>query len=145
MIIMFEEEKGFNYIMAGEGLSFPSLQEYLEHCGKWLIYGEKRVIDSMVPRVRELVGSDNILQAKYSRGPALEVPEGFVKGRDHVMIVYSDDRKNNAVKEVLERELKVKKMFWKYDRETLMEMHEGGKELPEHIISSIKMIEGKDD
>ena len=95
----------------------------------------------MVPKVRSLVGKDDILQAKFSKKPALEVPNGFVKGRDHVLITYCDDRKREDVRELLRRELGVNEMFWKYERQTWKEMPQRGGKIPRDILDGLKELE----
>ena len=144
MIIMSSDEKDFVYIMADKDTSYPSLKEHFKHCGKWMIYAEKKVIDSMVPKVRSLVGKHDILEAKFSKIPALEVPEGFTRGKDYVMIVYCDDRKNKGVREILERELKVDRLFWKYDRLTLEETIEKGEKVPEEFLLALRELGEKE-
>jgi len=100
--------------------AYQSYSEYHEHNGKWIIYGQKDFIEGLGSRMLGLVGKDDILKAKFTRNPALDVPEGYEPGV-HVLIVYCDDRKNQKVRERL-KELGVDEMIWKYDRETMEEV-----------------------
>lgn len=100
---------------------YQSYPDYLAHNGKWIIYDSKDKIEGLGNRMLKIVGKDDVLEAKFTRNPALKVPEGYELGV-HALIVYCDDRKKEGVKERLKKELKVEKMFWKYDRETLEEV-----------------------
>lgn len=120
---MMSENSEFVWIDPKNGSvsPFANYQEYLEHGGKWLIYGKKEFIEGLGSKMLDLVGKSNILEAKFTKKPALKVPEGYELGRNHALIVYCDDRKNRSVKRKLEKELGVNKMFWKYDRDTIRE------------------------
>lgn len=100
--------------------AYQSYPDYFDHDGKWIIYDKKNVIEDLGHKMLGLVGNDDILQAKFSRNPALKVPDGYEPGV-HALIVYCDDRNNQKVREKLKKELGVDKMFWKYDRETFEE------------------------
>jgi hypothetical protein len=101
--------------------NFKDAKDYLAHCGKWIIYAPMDDVIEMGNKMIRLVGNGDILNAKVSKNPALSVPEGYAKGRDHVIIAYCDDRDNWRVKSALEKALGPKMMFWKYDRETIKE------------------------
>ncbi|OGI12506.1 hypothetical protein A3K64_01210 [Candidatus Micrarchaeota archaeon RBG_16_36_9] len=101
--------------------SYQSYSEYLEHNGKWIIYGGKNLIEDLGSKILTMVGKDDILSAKFTRNPALKVPEGY-EHDVHALIVYCDDRNNESVKRKLKDRLGVDKMFWKYDRETIQEV-----------------------
>ena len=117
---MMRKDEAFVWIMPKEDRpAYESQEEYLKHCGKLIMYDQKGVIESLGSKMLGLVGKDGILQAKFTRSPALDVPEGCVPGRDHALIVYCDDRNRGPVKRELRKELGVKKMFWKYDRDTI--------------------------
>jgi len=119
---MMSKDKDFVWILPKEKKpTYQSYPEYLEHNGKWIAYVKKEVIDSLGSKMLDLVGKDDILQAKFTRNPALKVPEGFDLGKNYALIVYCDDRNNQKVREKL-KELGVDKMFWKYDRETIEEV-----------------------
>jgi hypothetical protein len=120
---MISENGEFVWFLPKERrIEYASYPEYLEHNGKWIIYGQKEFIEGLGSKMLELVGKDDILQAKFTRKPALDVPEGYVLGRDHALIVYCDDRKRRMVKGRLKKELGVDEMFWKYDRQTIEEV-----------------------
>ena len=120
------EDREWVWIVPKEiNFGYQSQSEYFVHNGKWIVYGQKGLIQDMGSKMLGLVGKDDILEAKFSKKPALDVPEGHVLGRDHALIVYCDDRKRDGVREKLKEELKVDKMFWKYDRQTLQEILDG--------------------
>jgi hypothetical protein len=122
---MLSEDEDFVFILQKERKKhYQSYTEFLDHNGKWIIYGPKGVIEGLGSKMIDLVGRSNILEAKFTRNPALKVPEGFELGRDYALIVYCDDRKNKSVKRKLKEEPGVDKMLWKYDRETLREASE---------------------
>jgi hypothetical protein len=136
------ENEVFVYISpVEETFSYTSDLEYLRHFGKWLIYGYKESIEEMGLKMKGLVGKRNILEAKFTKRPATQVPKGYVLGRYHALIVYCDDRKRNKTRKVLEKELGVKEMNWKYDRETWRESLEKGEKIPEGILNALKVLE----
>ena len=119
---MMSQDDQFVWIFPKEkSFAYQSYPEYLEHNGKWIIYGGKSLIENLGYKMLTLVGEDGILQAKFTRNPALKVPDGYERGV-HALIVYCDDRNNDSVKRKLKDRLGVDKMIWKYDKETIQEI-----------------------
>jgi hypothetical protein len=117
---MMRADSDFVFILPKERIvQYQSYPEYLEHNGKWIIYDKKEVIEGLGSKMLDLVGKDDVLQAEFTRNPALKVPEGYELGKVHALIVYCDDRNRENVKSTLKKELGVDKIFWKYDRETM--------------------------
>jgi len=122
MIKMMSQDDQFVWILPKEKrMPYKPYPEYLEHNGEWIIYGEKNFIEDLGSKMLILVGKDGILQAKFTRNPALKVHEGFDLGKSYALIVYCDDRNRDSVKRKLQDSLGVDKMLWKYDRETIEE------------------------
>jgi len=122
---MMSKDNQWVWIHSKEELKpYKSYPEYLDHNGKWIIYGPKEAIEDIGYKMLDIVGKDNILEAKFSRNPALVVPDGYLLGKDHALIAYCDDRNKESVKRKLKDSLGVGSMFWKYDRDTLREISE---------------------
>ena len=138
---MREENDAWVHILPESEIQhYSSIVEYLFHQGKWMIYGPKEVIEHSASKIESLVGKKEIREAKFSKKPALEVPNGYGLGEDHVLIVYCDDRERDTVKSALEKELGVKELFWRYDRETWARMLKEGEEVPKDIEEELKKI-----
>lgn len=131
--MMREDEIWVRILPEKEIQAYSSKEEYLSHHGKWMFYGPKEVIEQSALKVRELVGERGVRGAKYKKRPAFEVPKGYEWGRDHVLIVYCDDRDRQKVRNLLVEELDAKELFWRYDRETLERVEKAREKLPEDI------------
>ena len=94
--------------------------EYLEHWGKWLVFGSASAIRSLAERLDQYVDRGEIDTAKFNREPS---PVG--RG-DCVMCVYCDDRDRERVWDILHRQ-GVPKRIWKYDRQTYEDWRPGGR------------------
>jgi hypothetical protein len=120
---MLSENEDFVFISPKERKKhYQSYTEFLDHNGKWVIYGKKDFIEGLCPRMAILVGEDGVMSAKFTKNPTLSVPEGHELGKDHAMIVYCDGRNREEVKKKLKEKLDVDEMLWKYDRETREEV-----------------------
>lgn len=136
---MMEEDDAWFYILPiNEIPKYCSIEGYLSHNGKWMVYGPKDFIEQSASKIKNLVGKKEIIEAKYSKMAALEVPKGYEFGKDYVLIAYCDDRKKEEVRNLLEKELDIKELFWRYDRETWKRMIEQGEEVPEDIKLILK-------
>jgi hypothetical protein len=123
LIKMISESSQFVWIFPKEKRqSYQPYTEYRDHNGKWIVYDSKDAIEGLGSKMLDLVGKDGILHAKFTRNPALDVPEGYELGKVHALIVYCDGRERNNVKDKLKNKLGVDKMIWKYDRETREEV-----------------------
>lgn len=119
---MMTENKNFVCISPKRKVfAYKPYSEYLEHNGKWIVYGKKEAIEDLGRMMIGLVGKHGIIQANFTKNPALRVPEGFSHGKDHALIVYCDDRKRENVKNRLNR-LGIGNMLWEYERETIEEV-----------------------
>lgn len=118
---MMREDGDFVLILPKERtFQYQPYWDYLEHNGEWIVYGPKEVIEGLGSKMMGLVGKDGISEAKFTRNPALKVPDGYEAGV-HALIVYCDDRRSQEVRERLKK-LGVEEMFWKYRRENMEEI-----------------------
>ena len=116
------ESESFIWIEAEEErFPYETDEEYLKHSGKWMIYEPKEQIEEKIPKIIEMLGDKRILNMKYTKNPALDVPENYSLGEDYALIIYCDDRQRDEVRKVIKNELGSEEMFWKYDRQTLKE------------------------
>jgi len=101
-----------------------SEEEYLEHYGKWLIFGPKEYVENLAIQIDPLVEGGEIDHAKYCKSEPGFDP--FPKRKGYVLCVYCDDGEKDRVRKLLEK-LGVKDMEWKYDRQTIEDWQPGGK------------------
>lgn len=125
MIIDSPSDHYWVYIVPSEEKPLElSEEEYLEHYGKWLMFGPRVYMEKLAGLIDPLVENGQIDRAKYcKKEPGFD---SFPNRKDYVMCVYSDNRKRNEVKQLLEK-LGVKSMTWKYDRRTFEDWKPGGK------------------
>jgi hypothetical protein len=95
-------------------------KEYLEHFGKWLIFGNPKYIKDLAIKLDCYIDKGEIDSAKYNRKPS---PVG--RG-ECVMCVYCDDRDKDRVWNILSL-LEVKKKIWKYDQQTYKDWEVNGR------------------
>lgn len=120
---MMSQDDQFVWISPKERIiEYQPYPEHLQHHGKWIIYGQKDVIEGLGSRMLALVGKNGISRAKFTKNPALDVHEGYELGKDHALIVYCDGREREKVKDKLKKELGVDKMFWKNHKEHMEEV-----------------------
>ena len=125
MVLLTEDPHWVWILPRGRELfQYASEAEYWEHCGKYVVTGDKTYIMDLAFRVDPYVESGRIDSAKFTKkdpntDPLPHVPE-------FAMCVYSDDRRKGETAEILVRELGVHEFTWKYNRETLTDWSEGG-------------------
>ena len=129
---MMEESQ--DWIFVGE---VKLSEDFLDHHGKWLIYGSKKFIENSAQKLLPIIGKCGIEQIKYSKSSAMKVPEGY-SPEDHVLVVFCDDRDKTRVRKVLEKRVKGGEFFWKYNRETLREFIEKGGKVEEEILEKLR-------
>ena len=112
---------------------FPKTkEEYLEHWGKWVIFGEKGYLDELAYQLDPYVEDRHICNIKYLR-EAL-VWTGFDQP---AMCVYCDDREKEDIWQILSG-VGLTDKLWIYERETIAAWLPGG-ELIEKMISYYKL------
>lgn len=94
--------------------------EYIEHWGKWLVFGNSEAVVALAKELDTYVDRGEIDSAKYNREPS---PIG--KG-DCVLCVYCDDRDRERVWNILSS-LGLSKRIWKYDQQTYDDWALGGR------------------
>lgn len=125
MIVDLPTNHYWIYIAPSEERSLElSEKEYLEHYGKWLIFGPKAYMEKLARLINPFVESGQIDRAKYCKKEPGFDP--FPNRKDYVMCVYADDRKRDEIKRLLES-LGVERLTWKYDRQTFEDWEPRGK------------------
>ncbi|MCK5836255.1 MAG: hypothetical protein KAH09_03225 [Desulfobacula sp.] len=104
-------------------------KDYLEHWGKWLVFGSKEELDLLAQKISPRVDSHEIPAVKYDR----EIIDAFGIG-ECVMCVYCDVRQRDDVWEIL-HSLDVEDKAWGYERETMEKWLPGGLLLEKWIAS----------
>ncbi|MDY7034527.1 MAG: hypothetical protein SVY10_21830 [Thermodesulfobacteriota bacterium] len=112
---------------------FPKTkEEYFEHWGKWVIFGEKEYLDELACQLDPYVEDRHICNIKYLR-EAL-VWTGFDQP---AMCVYCDDREKEDIWQILSG-VGLTDKLWIYERETIAAWLPGG-ELIEKMITYYKL------
>jgi hypothetical protein len=117
--------KHYNYInYRGKDLTN---QEYLEHWGKWIIFGPKEQLSEIAKKIDPYVEEKKIPAAKYDR----EIIQEFELG-ECVMCVYCDERQREEVWEILSS-LEIEDKMWVFEKETMERWMPGGRLLEKWI------------
>jgi hypothetical protein len=118
-------EYRYNYItLRGEPLTN---KQYLEHWGKWLVFGLREEVEELARKLDPYVEEKKIPAVKYDRKLITE----FQLNRC-VMCVYCHDETKEEVWKILTA-LGVKDKAWMYERETLEKWLPGGVNLEKWI------------
>lgn len=118
-------EYRYNYItLRGEPLTN---KQYLEHWGKWLVFGLREEVEELAKKLDPYVEEKKVPAAKYDRKLITE----FQLNRC-VMCIYCHDETKDEVWEIL-ASLDVKDKAWMYERETLEKWMPGGVNLEKWI------------
>ncbi|MCK9988622.1 MAG: hypothetical protein AzoDbin1_05094 [Azoarcus sp.] len=118
-------EYRYNYInLRGEPLTN---KQYLEHWGKWLVFGLREEVEELARKLDPYVEEKKVPAVKYDRKLITE----FQLNRC-VMCVYCHDETKDEVWEILAA-LGVKDKAWMYERETLEKWLPGGVNLEKWI------------
>lgn len=118
-------EYRYNYInLRGEPLTN---KQYLEHWGKWLVFGLREEVEELARKLDPFVEEKKIPAVKYDRKLITE----FQLNRC-VMCVYCHDETKDEVWKILAA-LGVKDKAWMYERETLEKWLPGGVNLEKWI------------
>jgi hypothetical protein len=118
-------EYRYNYInLCGEPLTN---KQYLEHWGKWLVFGNREEVEDLAKKLDPYVEEHRVPAVKYDRKLITE----FQLNRC-VMCVYCHDQQRDDVWEVL-AVLGVKDKAWMFERETLEKWMPGGVNLEKWI------------
>ena len=107
-------------------------EEYLEHWGKWVVFGEKEYVGGLARSLDPYVEAKHIYPIKYLR----QAPPGL-GFEQPVMCVYCDDREKEEVWEIL-CNLGVTQKQWVYESETIAAWQPGG-ELFEQMAAYRKL------
>jgi len=119
--------EGYKYV-AYEGKPLTN-KDYLEHWGKWLVYGQRSKLDRLAKKLDAYVETGSIACIKYDKKPLTNL------GMDEcVMCVYCDERCRDDVRQLLAGEGE-KPGAWMYDRKTIEMWLPGGKFLEGWIQS----------
>ena len=112
---------------------FPKTKEgYLEHWGKWVIFGEREYLDKLACQLDPYVEDRHICNIKYLCRALLWT--GFDKP---AMCVYCDDREKEEIWQILSH-FDIPNKLWVYERETIASWQPGG-ELLEKMIAYRKL------
>lgn len=96
-------------------------QEYMDHWGKWVFFGDNREeLDELARKLEPYVESHDIPCIKYDRAP-----QKWADLEQCVMCVYCDDRQKKEVLEILSS-FGVKAKGWVYEREVIEKWQPGG-------------------
>lgn len=120
--------RDYNYIQY-EGKVLTN-REYLQHWGKWVIFGDSKSFAELARKIDPLVEKKVVPAAKYDRKAIDEFKMG-----ECVMCVYCDYRQRDDVWEQLES-VGVTDKMWVFEKETMERWLPGG-----HLLE--KWIEGK--
>ena len=115
----------YNYINL-HGVSLTN-KEYLEHWGKWLIFGQREEVEDLAKRLDPFVEERKVPAVKFDRKLISE----FQLNRC-VMCVYCHDALKEEVWTILAA-LGVKDKAWMFERETLEKWLPGGVNLEKWI------------
>ena len=118
-------EYRYNYINL-QGVPLTNKQ-YLEHWGKWLVFGNREEVEDLAKKLDPYVEEHRVPAVKYDRKLITE----FQLNRC-VMCVYCHDQQRDDVWEVL-AVLGVKDKAWMFERETLEKWMPGGVNLEKWI------------
>jgi len=108
--------------------------EVLEYWGKWIVLGERPLLDELARKLDRYVEEEVIPCIKYDRNPSVNL--GLAEA---VMMVYCDKRKSEEVWQIL-RQHGIRIKAWVSERET-MEMWKPGGVLLERWITSMNLDE----
>jgi len=118
-------EYRYNYInLHGEPLTN---KQYLEHWGKWLVFGTREEVEALAKKLDPFVEERKVPAVKYDRKLIAE----FQLNRC-VMCVYCHDQQRDEVWNILAG-LGVKDKAWMFERETLEKWMPGGVNLEKWI------------
>jgi hypothetical protein len=109
-------------------------EEFLEHWGKWIFYGEREELDKLAEKLDPYVENHQIPCIKYDR-----TPQKWFNMEQCVMCVYCDDRQRDEILEILSG-FGVETKAWSYDREVIQKWLPGGLHM-EQWIKSCKLSE----
>ena len=107
-------------------------REYMEHWGKWLIFGKLEYLESLAQQLDEYINKGLIDSAKYNRKPS---PVG--RG-DCVMCIYCDDRDKDRVWSIILSTLGIAKQLWEYDAQTHHDWQPGGRLYNKALVYAIE-------
>ncbi len=94
--------------------------EVLEYWGKWLVLGERPVLDALAEKLDPYVENKEIPCIKYDRSPPVNLGVA-----ECVMMVYCDRRHRDEVWKILAR-FGIKMKAWVTERETMQMWLPGG-------------------
>jgi len=92
--------------------------------GKWIIRGEKTLLNKLFDKINKLVDKGKINSAKYN--PKENLKTDLLPYWKPVICVYADDDSKDEVKKILEN-LGAEVSEWKYNSQTEMDWSVGGK------------------
>ena len=115
LLSVFPEFSGWVYF---DPKKERSLEEFILHGGKWIVYGSKSYVENLYESSKGDVGRD-IVAMKYSIEP-IKVTPNAPEGK-HALLFYCDERRRDEVREVLASK-GIKDVVWKNERETMMEL-----------------------
>lgn len=92
--------------------------------GKWIVWGSKSYMNSIFPKIDEMVLKGEIYRAKYAHRENKEIDPSWNK--EPVMCIYADDNTKDKTLNLL-RELNIKPVSWKYDEQTRQDWKPGGR------------------
>ena len=102
-------------------------EEYLEHWGKWVVFGEKKYLDELARQLDTYVEERHIHSIKYLRQPP------FWMGFDQpVICVFCDDRERGEILQLLQ-DAGVMPHGWESERRTIAGWLPGGEFLEKMI------------
>jgi hypothetical protein len=104
-------------------------KEYLEHWGKWIVWGTRECLDDLAKKLDPFIESKTIPFAKYDRAPIPELDLGAC-----VMCIYCDERQREEVWKILSS-IGVEDRAWVFERETVERWLPGGYLLEKWIQS----------
>ncbi len=94
--------------------------------GKWIIWGPKSFIESIFPKIDELVMKGDLYQAKYTHRENKDKKVDPFCNKEMMMCVYADDKTKENTLKILTA-LDIKPVSWKYDKQTERDWKPGGR------------------